>query len=199
MSSGLYPNLELVERFLSSYSAGAITQKFLAPCDLDVLGLGLLIGTAPGGSASINCNIQVSPTSQLASVSAYNLWTTANVPAISGANTSNLIAASTTVIQNTPYAVNYPFPGPSGTTAYTTAQSTSQTTDSPVVTPPTIKEYYVSGIVAPDNTYTDLNGVVQSAGYVHAGDVLTWTIAAGTGGAGSAAGTVEAVLYMLKH
>ena len=78
-------------------------------------------------------------------------------------------------------------------------QSTAQTTDSPVVTPPTIKEYYVTGIVAPDNTYTDLNGVVQSAGYVHAGDVLTWTVAAGTGGAGSAAGTVELVLYCLKR
>jgi hypothetical protein len=199
MSSGLYSNIELVERFLSSYSAGAITQKFLCPVDMDIVGLGLLIGTAPGAGAAITCQIQASPTSQLASVAAYNLWTTANVPTISGTNTSNLVAANTTVNQNTPYAVNYPFPGPSGTSGYKTAQATALTVETPVVTPPTITEVGISGLVAPDNTYTDINGVTQPASYVHAGDVLTFTIAAGTGGAGSAAGTVEAVLYLLKR
>lgn len=199
MSSGLYSNIEIVERFQSAYSAAAITQKFLCPCDMDVVGLGLLIGTAPGANAAITCQVQNSPTSQLSVVSAYNLWTTANVPTISGTNTGNLLAANTTVNQNTPYAVNYPFPGPSGSVGYKTAQATSTVTETPVVTPPTIAIPGISGLVAPDNTYSDINGATQPATYVHAGDVLTFTVAAGTGGAGSAAGTLEIVLYLLKR
>jgi hypothetical protein len=199
MSSGLYSNIELIERSQASYSAAAIAQPFLCPCDMDVVGLGLWIGTAPGGTAGITVQISDSPTSQLASVSAYNLWTTANIPTISGTKQSNLLASSTTVNQNTPYAVNYPFPGPSGTVGYKTAQATSQTTETPVVAPPTITEYGITGLVAPDNTYTDLNGATQPASYIHAGDVLTFTVAAASGGAGSAAGVVTMTLYCLKR
>jgi hypothetical protein len=199
MSSGLYSNIELVERTQASYSAAAIGQPFLCPCDMDVVGMALWIGTAPGAAAAVTVQISDSPTSQLASVSAYNLWTAANIPTISGTNKMNVSAVSTTVVQNTPYAVNYPFPGPSGSTGYKTAQATSTVVETPVVTPPTISEYGISGLVAPDNTYTDLNGVTQSASFVHAGDVLTFTVAAGTGGAGSAAGVVEIVLYLLKR
>jgi hypothetical protein len=199
MSSGLYSNIELVERNQAAYSAAAIAQPFLCPCDMDVVGLAMYIGTAPGGTAGVTCNISNSPTSQLASVAAYNLWTAANTPTISGTNKGNQVATSTTVINNQPYAVNYPFPGPSGSSGYKTAQQTTLTTETPVVAPPTISEYGVAPLVAPDNTYTDLNGVTQAASYIHAGDVLTFTVAAGTGGAGSAAGVVELVLYLLKR
>ena len=48
------------------------------------------------------------------------------------------MVVNATVNQNTPYAVNYPLPGPSGSVGYKTAQATSTVTEMPVVTPPTI-------------------------------------------------------------
>jgi hypothetical protein len=193
--------MELIERFLSSYAAGSITQKFIAPCDLEVQGLLANIGTAPGGSASVLFNISNSPTSQLSVVSPYNMWTTANTPTISGTNTNSFTTSVTsTVVKNLPYALNYPLPGPSGTVGYTTAQATAQTTETPVTSPPTLALYQLGALTPPDNTYTDYNGITgTSAGYIHAGDILTFTVAAGTGGAGSAAGTVEIVLFALKR
>lgn len=200
MPAGLYADIEIVERFLSSYAAGNITQKFVAPCDMEVQGLLALIGTAPGGSASVTLQISNSPTSQLATVSAYNLWTAANAPSITGASTTSFTTSTTsTVIKNVPYALNYPLPGAPGSTGYVTAQATTQTTDSPVTSPPTMANYQMGPLTPPDNTYTDFNGVTQAASYVHAGDVLTFSLAAGTGGAGSAAGTVELCLYLLKR
>jgi hypothetical protein len=201
MPAGLYADIEIVERFLSSYAAGNITQKFVCPCDMEVQGLLALIGTAPGGSASVAFNVSVSPTSQLASVSAYNLWTTANAPAVVGnATTTFTTSTSQSLIKNVPYALNYPLPGAPGSTGYTTAQATSQTTDSPVTSPPTMANYQMGPLTPPDNTYTDFNGITGTpASYVHAGDVLTFSLAAGTGGAGSAGGTVEVALYMLKR
>ena len=199
MAAGLYANMELVERFLSSYAAGSITQKFVAPVDLEVQGILALIGTAPGGSASVLFNVSNTPTSQ-PGVGAYNLWTTANTPTIAGtATTSFSTTLLPTVNKNVPYALNYPLPGASGTSGYNTAQSTSQTTETPVTSPPTMATYGLLPLTAPDNSYTDYNGVNQPASIVHAGDVLTFTVAAGTGGAGSAAGTVELVLYALKR
>jgi hypothetical protein len=192
--------MELVERFLSSYAAGSITQKFIAPCDLEVQGLLATIGTAPGGTASVVFNLSISPTSQLGLVSAYNAWTTANAPTISGTSTNSFTTSVTsTVVKNIPYALNYPLPGPSGTSGYSTAQSTSQTTETPVTSPPTLSLYQMGALTAPDNTYLDYNGVSQSAGYLHAGDIVTFTVAAGAAGAGSAAGTVEIVLFALKR
>src|ERR1700679_2034234 len=129
MASGLYQNTIIVERSQAAYSAAAIAQKFMSPCDLDVIGLAILIGTAPGANAAVTCQVSNSPTSQLSKVAAFNLWTTANIPTISGTNTSNLTAVLTdTVVDNVPYALNYPFPGPAGTVGYETAQQQSTIT-----------------------------------------------------------------------
>ena len=210
MSTGLYPNLELVERFLGSVSATTLTQRFIAPCDLDILGMALYVSTAPGATDGVIVNVSNSPTSQLPatapsgaanqSVAAYNLWTSANAPSILGTATNNLTVTNTGVIENVPYALNYPLPGPSGTTGFKTAQSTSQTTETPVTAPPTIYEYGIAPLVAPDNTYTDLNGFTVPASTVHAGDVLSFVVTAGGSAVsvGSAA-NLEIVLYTNKR
>lgn len=199
MSSGLYPNMEMIERSQASYSAASIGQVFVAPADLVVVGLLAVIGTAPGGSASVLFNVSNSPTSQLAVVSPYNLWTTANTPAIVGTSKNSFTTStSQTVIQNSPYALNYPFPGPSGQQGYKTAQTQVLTTETPVVAPPTLAVYQMGALTAPDNTYSDFNGQTQPASLIHAGDILTFSVAAGTGGAGSAAGAVEIILYCQK-
>lgn len=197
MASGLNPNIEIVERFLASVATGNMVQPFVAPCDLDVVGLVASLGTAPGGSSVVTINVNNSPTSQLSVVSPFNLWTTANVPSITGTSTKSFTTSAPTVVNNKPYALNYPLPGPSGASGYVTAQSTTQTTQTPVVTPPTIAEYQISALVAPDNTYTDLNGVVgTSAARINAGDVLTFVLAGG--GVGSAA-NLSISLFLLKR
>jgi hypothetical protein len=201
MSSGLYPNTEVIERFSSGgISAGAVAQPFMAPYDLDVVGLLIYLVTAPGTTASINVNVSDFPTSQQGgggtTVSAYNLWTAANVPTITGAAKSNSVAVQNiSLVDNFPYALNYPLPGASPTTGYKTAQATAQTTQTAVTAPPTFFEYQMSQLVVPDNTYTDYNGQVQPASVVHAGDVLTFNIA---GTPGSAA-NLEMILYTVKH
>lgn len=200
MSSGLFPNMELVERFQASVTAANLAQPFIAPCDLEVVGLALYCGTAPGAGDGVSVNVSDSPTSQLVSVSAYNLWTAANVPTVLGALKSNLTAVATpVVIENRPYAPNYPIPGPAGSQGYATAQSSSLITSNPVVTPPTQIQYGVTALVAPDNTYTDLNGFTSTpAKIVHAGDVLTFVVTAAAGGLG-AVGNLEVVLYCAKN
>jgi hypothetical protein len=201
MSTGLYQDHFIIERFLSSVSASTLTQKYVAPVDLDVLGCILVLGTAAGTNDGVIVNINNSPTSQIggsgSTVSPYNLWTAANAPTVLGTNTTNLtVSQSSTfygaqqLVNNNPYALNYPLPGPSGTSGYVTAQSNVLTTETPVVSPPVIYKYGTTGYgaVAPDNTYTDYNGVVGTpASVVHAGDVLSFVITAGGSGLGSAA------------
>jgi hypothetical protein len=64
------------------------------------------------------------------------------------------------------------------------------------------------GLVAPDTLYIGLgdltayngSGVASTpANIVHAGDVLTFTVTAGGGGAGSAAGIVQLALLCNKN
>jgi hypothetical protein len=197
MASGLFPDIEIIERFLASVTTGSMVQPFVAPCDLDIVGLVASVATAPGSTNLLTVNISNSPTSQISVVSAYNLWTTANAPGILGTATKSFSAANPpTVIKNVPYALNYPLPGPSGASGYVTSQSASQTTQSPVVAPPSMTEYGItSGIVAPDNVYNDLNGISQPASWVHAGDILTFVL---SGTAGSAA-SISISLYASKH
>jgi len=157
--------------------------------------------TAPGSTSSINVNVSDFPTSQQGgggtTVSAYNLWTSANVPTITGAAKSNLTAVQNiSLVDNFPYALNYPLPGQSPVTGYKTAQATAQTTTTAVTSPPTFYEYQMSQMVAPDNTYVDYNGITQPALYVHAGDVLTFNIAGASPGS---AANLEIVLYTIKH
>lgn len=203
MSTGLYQDHFIVERFVSSPSAQTVAQRYVAPVDLDVLGCILWLGTAPGTDVNhgLTVNISNSPTSQIGgggtTVSPYNLWTAANDPTLANTQTNNLtLIQSNTfygaqqLVNNNPYALNYPLPGPSGTVGYVTAQSTAQTTETPVTSPPVIYRYGVSGYgaVAPDNTYTDYNGVAGTpASLVHAGDVLSFVIAALSSGIGAAA------------
>jgi hypothetical protein len=202
MSSGLFPDMELIERFTSgSISAASVAQVFVAPVDLDVVGMTLYLVTAPGSTNSINVNISDFPTSQQGgsgtTVSAYNLWTAANVPTVTGTAHSNQIAnQSVQLVENQPYALNYPLPGQSPTTGYKTAQSTAQTTQTAVTSPPIIYNYAMTALVAPDNTYTDYNGLTQPASWVHAGDILTFVVAGASPGS---AANLEMVLYAQKH
>ena len=197
MASGLNLNTILIERFLGSVATGNLSQTFAAPCDLDVIGLVATVGTAAGSSDAITVNINNSPTSQLSKVSAFNLWTATNVPTITDpSKTSYTTSATTAVVQNRPYPLNYPLPGPTGTVGYTTAQATSQTTETPVVSPPTIFEYQMGALVQPDNTYTDYNGVaLTSAARINAGDVLTFVV----GGTAGSAANLSIVLYTQKR
>ena len=190
---GLFLSPVIVERYLASVSSSTLAQVFIAPTDLTVVGLVAVLGTAPGGTDTLKINISNSPTSQLTppagaanqSVAAYSLWTAANVPTIAGtAKTNVAISNTTSVIENTAYALNYPLPGPSGTTGYKTAQSTSQYTQSPVIAPPDMYVYELGALTGPDNTYSDLNGQTQSAALIHAGDVLSFVL---TESAGSSA------------
>ena len=190
---GLFLSPVIVERYLASVSASTLAQVFVAPTDLTVVGLVAYVGTAPASTDTVKINVSNSPTSQLVSpagaanqsVVAYSLWTAANVPTITGtATTSFTTSNSTSVIENTAYALNYPLPGPSGTSGYKTAQSTSQYTQSPVIAPPDMYVYELGALTGPDNTYSDLNGQTQSAALIHAGDVLSFVL---TGTVGSAA------------
>ena len=76
----------IIERFLASVSASTLAQKFIAPCDLEVVGMSLFLGTAAGSTDGVAVNVSVVPTSQVTSVPSgasnqsvtnpYNLWTT---------------------------------------------------------------------------------------------------------------------------
>jgi hypothetical protein len=204
---GLYPSDVLIERFLASVTASTLAQVFVAPCDMEVFGLLAHLGTAPGAGDGVTVNISNSPTSQIGLVSAYNLWTAANVPTILGTAVTN-IGTSTpdtfygnqNLTVNKPYALNYPLPGPTGTSGYTTAQATSQTTEAPVTSPPVQYVPQLGAFTAPDNTYTDYNGNTASALAVHAGDVLSFVIAAaGVSVSVGAAANLEIVLYAAKR
>jgi hypothetical protein len=202
MAGGIYASRIIIERFLASVSATTLSQVFVAPFDLEVLGLIAAVGTAPGTSDGLTVNVSNSPTSQLANVSAYNLWTSANVPTILGTSKLSVTTDTTkTVVQNTPYALNYPLPGPSGTSGFVTAQRTTQSTETPVTAPPNMSVYELDGIVAPDNTYTDFNGATLTpASIVHAGDVLSFVVAAaGTGASVGAAANLEIVLFATER
>lgn len=202
MSAGLYPAQVLVERFVAAPALGNQAQVFVAPCDLEVVGLVAVAGTAPSAGA-VTINISDSPTSQIANVAAYNLWTAANVPTIAEAATKSFTTSASdafgtaygTLLDNQPYALDYPFPGPSGTSGYETAQSTALTTQSPVTSPPALYIYSMEDLVAPDNTYSDYNGITQPASWVHAGDVLTFVL----GGTITSLANLEIVLYLDKH
>jgi hypothetical protein len=201
MSTGLYPDNIVVERYLLNLADETLVQPFVAPFDIDVLGLLATVAVAPGAGNKFNVNVSNFPTSQqggaLASVSAYNLWTAANVPTISGTATASYTTSNSgTVIENQPYALNYPFPGPAGTVAYQTSQATAQTTSNPVTAPPVTYQYKLVPPVGPDATYTDYNGNTLPASLVHAGDVLSFTLN-GTG-PGSASG-LSIVLFGSKR
>lgn len=208
MASGLYGNIEIIERFSATVAAGSLNgfaQPFVVPCDLELVGLIANCGTAPATTAGVIINLQVTPTSQMTaattygytvptgaanqSVAAYNAWTAANAPSILGALKTSTSYSAPAVVQNVAYAQNYPFPGAAGTVGYTTAQKTTTTTLAPVAYPPSLYAYQAKTLVNPDNTYTDLNGQTQPANLVRAGDIIFVTIAAGGTGAsiGSAA------------
>jgi hypothetical protein len=203
MSTGLYPNNATVERWLAgAVSAQTIAQPYFVPFDSDVLGLILYAGTAPGGSNTFSVNVNNTPTSQTGgagtTVNAYNLWTATNVPTVTGTAHSNLTAQQTLqVVENIPYAINYPLPGPSGTTGFVTAQSTAQTTTNPVTSPPLVYKFSMSALVAPDNTYTDYNGFTGTpASFVHVGDVLSFVI---SGGSPGSAANLQMELILAKR
>ena len=199
MSAGLYQDHYVIERFLASVSATTIAQRAVVPFDADVLGMVLWLGTAAGGTSGVNVNVSDLATTQQnvtgaanTGPAAYNLWTAANVPTITGTATTNLKQVNTTLVQNSPYALNYPLPGPTGTQGYVTAQSNVLTTQSPVTAPPSIIKPTLTplfGSAAPDNTFVSLNGFTDPASTVHAGDVLSFVITAGGSGVslGSAA------------
>lgn len=197
MSGGLYPSIEIVERSLNAVVAGTILQRFVTPCDLDVTGLVANLGQAPGAGQTLTINATVTPTSQSAKVSPYNLWTPANVPTISGTSANSFVVNTTaTVIQNTPYALNYPLPGPSGTTGYITAQASAPGTSTPVTAPPTLTVFEVNALVAPDNTYTNYNGVAGTpAARLHTGDVVQFVL----GGTLGSSSDLDFSLYCQKH
>lgn len=190
MSTGLYQDHFVAERFVANPTAQTVGQRYVVPADADVLGLILWLGTAPGVNDGVIVNVNNLSTSQQGGlgtpVGAYNLWTAANAPSILGANTTNLTVVQSPLVTNVPYALNYPLPGPSGTQGYVTAQSNVLVTENPVTAPPTSYKVGVNplyGSVAPDATYTDYNGVTgQPASYVRAGDVLAFVITAGGSG-----------------
>jgi hypothetical protein len=206
--SGLYPSTVLVERFLASVSAETMAQKFIAPCDLEILGMLLVLGTAAGAGDGVTVNVSNNPVAQAnvastqLSPNPYNLWTAANVPSVAGSATSNITSGTITtnaylgaLLENKPYALEYPFPGPPGTVGFETAQQTSQITSAPVTTPPTIVKFGITaGLVAPDNTYTDANGFTSTpTSTVHEGDILSFVI--GAISSVGAAANLEIVLY----
>jgi hypothetical protein len=212
MANGLYSNPIIIERTASStFTTGTTFPTFVAPADLTIVGLLAYVSTAPGGSFTVNVNN--SPTSQgatpsgstgLTAVGSYNLWTSANVPTITGpAKFSTAITNTTAVIENLPYALNYPLPGATGagTTGYVTAQQAAQATPplgsnaNAVSSPPKLYAYGLNNLVAPDSTYTDLNGITQSTALVHAGDVLTFVI----GGTPTSAVNLQISLFALKN
>ena len=221
MPGGLYDNPILIPFQQGTTLAGAVSAAtlfpvFIAPCDLEIVGLEMHVGTVPGTDATHGFTVNVSdyPTSQLltsigaaiagaaagAVSAAYNLWTATNVPTIANAATSYPTVGATipTLIENTPYALNYPLPGPSGTVGYKTAQSTSTTTETPVTAPPTMSQFQMAAFVAPDSTYVDYNGFTVPTAIVHAGDALSFVITALTGGVGAATG-LSGVLYAQKR
>lgn len=218
MTAGLYPSDIIIERFLASVSASTLAQKFIAPCDLEVVGMSLFLGTAAGSTDGVAVNVSVVPTSQVTSVPSgapnqsvtnpYNLWTATNVPTILGTATqspgttiSSTFYGSQNLVDNFPYALNYPLPGPSGTTGYETAQATSTVTQTPVTSPPTLYKFQSNALTAPDNTYTDLNNIASTpASIVHAGDVLSFVVAAaGTGASVGSAANLEIALLCVKR
>lgn len=226
-SGGIYASPVLIER-TGTYSAAALGAQYLVATDLEVEGLMANVATAPGTGHAITVNVAVTPQSQLTQSAAgsptsqqtpnpYNLWTATNVPTISGAannsfsisqsnvfyGAQDLVTNSSTTTGGLPvsggYALNYPFPGPASTVGYETAQQTSTITSAPVTSPPVVYKTGIGALVQPDNTYTSFNGDTASASILHAGDLLTFNMAAGTGGAGSAAGNIVVVLFCQKR
>lgn len=206
MSTGLYQDSFSVDIFLASVSAATLAQVWIAPADVDVLGLLLHLGTACGATDGLHVNVSNLSTAQQGGsgtpVSAYNLWTATNVPTILGTATNNIPAVvQTAVVDNVPYALNYPLPGQSPVTGYETAQSSAQGTFTAVTAPPTIYNYGGGALVAPDNTYTDYNGVLLTpASLVHSGDVLSFVItAAGSGNSVGSAANLTLNLFVSKR
>lgn len=186
MSEGLYPDRISIERFEASPATGNVTQRFVAPYDFDVTGMLLWVSTAPGAATTMTVNVNDFPTSQQGganpSVGAFNLWTAANVPSIVNTATSNIVTTnSQTLIENLPYALNYPLPGPAGSVGYATAQAQSQVTTNPVVAPPTVYKFQMTNPIGPDNTYVGYNGITEAASLVRAGDVLTFVVGGSVG------------------
>lgn len=209
---GLFQSPVLAERFYSAVTVGNLAQPFVAPCDLEVISLVGRVGTAPGAGNTFTVNVNVTPTSQqvglpsgVTAIPSYNLWSSANVPTISGTSTTTFVTSAsdadlgTLLLLNEPYALNYPLPGPlngpytdgTGVSGFYTAQSTSQQVQEPVVSPPPMYEYGMTTPVRPDAQYNDINGISQPTYWVHAGDVLTFTV----GGTVGSAADLSLVLY----
>lgn len=208
MSTGLYQDHFVAERFVASPTAQTVGQRYVVPADADVLGLILWLGTAPGANSGVIANVNNLSTSQQGGlgtpVGAYNLWTAANAPSVLGANTTNLTVVQTPLVTNVPYALNYPLPGPAGTSGYITAQTNVLTVENPVLAPPTSYKVGVNplyGSVAPDAVFTDYNGVTGSpASYVRAGDVLSFVLTAGGSGVSiGAAANLNIELVLCKR
>ena len=201
MSSGLYGNIELIERWSPTVAAGSLNgflQPFLAPCDLEIVGLMAQAGTAPGSTNTMTINNNNTPTSQTG-VGAYTLWTATNVPSLIGTATKTFTTSLLpTLVDNFAYALNYPLPGAptSATVGFKTAQATTTSSNAGAVqTPPTFSRYGMNALVAPDNTYTDYNGIVQPASIVHAGDVLLIVI----GGVVGSAANLDVTVFANKQ
>jgi hypothetical protein len=204
---GVYPDRVFVERFSASPSAGNVAQLYPVPQDLNVLGMMLVVGTAPGGTSTVTVNISVFPTSQQGQVGSinpppgsYNMWTSKNVPTITGTATNSFTTTNTTAFgpTNAPYALNYPLPGPSGTVGYTTAQTQAAgilTTETPTTAPPFTYKAQLTPITAPDNTYTSTDATGDSAAKAHSGDIWTFVI----GGSIGSAANLEMLLVAIKR
>jgi hypothetical protein len=194
----------VIERWVSGgLSAGNVAQQYVSPLDCDIVGLALSVQTAPGGASTVTVNATNSPTSQLtgtgsfAGVAPFTLWSASMVPTITGSAKQNFAAQLTQTLPIfQPYALNYPLPGPSGTTGLFTAQSTSYQTETPLQSTALLIQPSVTGFpVAPNLTYNDINGFSRPTSRLRVGDVLTFTI----GGTIGSAANLSMSLILNKH
>lgn len=184
MATGLFQDHKIVERSLASVSVEALPFPglFIAPTDYEVVGLLLYIGTAPGATHAVSVNCAVTAVSQVGASSLitpnpYNMWTTANVPTITGTAQSNIVAVQNqTLVNPNPYNLNYPLPGQSPVTGYETAQSPTTGTFTAVTTPPLVTKFQMSALTPPDNTYVDYNGITTAASILHTGDLVSFVV-----------------------
>jgi hypothetical protein len=189
MAEGLYPNAIVIERYLASVTPQTLGQRLQIVADADCLGMVLYTTTAPGTGNGVSVNLSCVPTSQITNVPAgaanqsvvspYNLWSTTNVPTLLGSATQSWVSQPLpTYVFNTPYALNYPMPGPSGTSGLKTAQQALPTTETPVTSAPPFYQYNMSTPYPPDLSYVDMNGQTQPTMRVHEGDILSFVVTA---------------------
>jgi hypothetical protein len=206
MAEGLYPNGTVIERFLATVTPQTLGQRIQIVADGDLIGMVLYVSTAPGTGNGVSVNLSCVPTSQITNVPAaaqnqsvvspYNLWSSTNVPTILGSATASWVSApALATVANVPYALNYPMPGPSGTSGLKTAQATLPTTETPVTSPQATYQYEMANPYPPDLSYLDMNGQLQPTYRVHAGDILSCVVSAA--GANVSVGSAANLLMTL--